>query len=87
MLYAQYHGPLMYASCTFFFGDFGRPEPRYAIATAAYAVQLVRRATETDLGKGLRNDLAVVVSAKKGKSGLQVHDEVVEELGLDCWPS
>ena len=83
MLRAQYQAQLMYSSCAFFFEDFARPEPRYAISNAAYAIQLMRRATGVDLSDAFRYDLTVVVSSANGHlNGTQVYDEVAQQLEL-----
>ncbi len=88
MLCAQYQAQLMYSSCAFFFEDFARPEPRYAIGNAAYAVQLMRRATGVDLSAGFREDLAMV-NGKDGSNGMETYDEVAmeEETALASAPA
>lgn len=82
MLAAQYHAQVMYSSCAFFFEDFARPEPSYAIANAACAADLMQRAMGMDLTGGFRADLAVVVSGKNGANGMQAYDEIVAERAL-----
>lgn len=76
LLAAQFYRQRMYVSCTFFFEDLDRPEPRYSLANALCGLQFVRRATGEDLGPAFRRDLATAVSAVSGKTGQQLLDEV-----------
>ncbi|MBN1286010.1 MAG: DUF3536 domain-containing protein [Anaerolineae bacterium] len=86
MLRAQYHAQVMYTSCAFFFENLNRPEPRYAIANAAYALHLARRATGVDLSGLFRNDLAVTYGGGDGSNGMEIYDAVVRELGIERLP-
>ena len=79
MLHAQYQTQLMYSSCAFFFEDFARPEPQYAISNAAYAIHLMQRAADVDLAGPFRYDLAVV-NGRGGVNGMQVYDEAAKAL-------
>jgi len=86
LLEAQYHRQRMYISCTFFFGDLDRYEPRYAIANAVRALALTRYATDDDLSHGFRRDLAVVKSSKTGVTGADIFDEIVSKAELEARP-
>ena len=77
LLEAQLYRQRMYASCTFFFDDLDRLEPRYAIANGLRALDLTRQATGEDLTSSFHRDLSVVVSGTSGLSGA----DVLEELG------
>ena len=77
LLQAQFHRQRMYVSCTFFFEDLDRHEPRYAIANAARALDLIRQATEEDLSRRFRRDLGVAVSPRTGRTGAMIFDEIV----------
>jgi len=80
LLEAQFHRQRMYTSCTFFFDDLDRHEPRYAIANAARALTLTRFATGEDLSHGFRRDLGVAVSGRTGRTGADILDEVLERV-------
>lgn len=77
LLEAQFYRQRMYASCTFFFDDLDRHEPRYAIANALRALALVRYATGDDLTAGFRRDLRVAVSGRTGRTGADMFDELI----------
>jgi alpha-amylase/alpha-mannosidase (GH57 family) len=77
LLEAQFYRQRMYASCTFFFEDLDRHEPRYAIANAVRALALVRYATGDDLTAGFRRDLRLAVSWRTGRSGADILDEML----------
>lgn len=79
LLEAQLYRQRMYASCTFFFDDLERHEPRYAIANGIRALALTGYATRNDLSHGLRRDLDVAVSAKTGRSGTDIFDDILDE--------
>ena len=76
LLEAQVYRQRMYASCTFFFQDLDRPEPRYAIANAVHALALTRNATGDDLSHGFRRDLRITSSTSTGCTGLDIYNEV-----------
>jgi len=78
LLEAQFHRQRMYASCTFFFDDLERHEPRYAIANAARAIVLTRHATGQDLTAGFRRDLGVAVSGRSERTGADLLNETLE---------
>jgi len=84
LLEAQFHRQRMYISCTFFFGDLDRYEPRYAIANAVRALALTRYATGDDLSHGFRRDLGVVVSPKTRLTGADIFDEIVSRAELEA---
>jgi len=77
LLEAQFHRQRMYTSCTFFFDDLERHEPRYAIANGVRAIVLTHRATGDDLSNGFRRDLGVAVSGKTGRTGADILDEIL----------
>ncbi len=77
LLQSQFYRQRMYVSCTFFFEDLDRPEPRYGVANAVRAALLVQQATGSDLIPNLRRDLTQAHSEKTGKTGVQLLDEVL----------
>ncbi len=77
LLKAQLHRQRMFVSCAFFFEDLDRLESRYAIANAVQAMALVYYATGDDLTRGFRRDLSVAVSARTGRTGAQILDELL----------
>ncbi len=74
LLRAEFHRQRMYASCAVFFGELTRVEPRYAIANAARAIQLVKEATGEDLSHGFRRDLSVASSPRVGVTGADLYE-------------
>lgn len=83
LLLAQFHRQRMYTSCTFFFEDLDRPEPRYGLANALRAIVLTRQATGRDMVPAFRQSLAEARSSKSGKSGAEILDEVMAWVGAD----
>ena len=79
LLEAQFHRQRMYISCTFFFDDLDRHEPRYAIANAARALALTRYATGDDLSHAFRRDLRMAVSGRTGRTAADILDEILTE--------
>lgn len=77
LLEAQFYRQRMFASCTFFFEDLDRCEPRYAIANAIRALALTRYATGEDLTPGFRRDLRLAVSWRTGRTGADILDELL----------
>ncbi len=57
LVQAQLHRQRMFTSCGWFFEKLDRPEPRYVVAQAMRAIQLVQQATGTDLGPDFREAL------------------------------
>jgi len=86
LLKAQVQIMQAYTSGTFYYEDFDRPEPRYAIACAAYAIYLARSATGDDLGRRFRNELYMAHSGRSPLSGSQVFDEIQAEYGFSDQP-
>ena len=84
LLEAQFHRQRMYISCTFFFGQLNRYEPRYAIANAVRALALTRYATGDDLSHGFRRDLSSAVSARTDLTGADIFDEIVSRAELEA---
>ena len=64
LLEIQKYATLMYTSCGWFFEKLARPEPRYVIAQAMRALQLVRQATGVDLGPDFREALCAAKCSK-----------------------
>jgi hypothetical protein len=79
LLEAQVYRQRMYASCTFFFEDLDRHEPRYAIANAVRALALTRYATGEDLSHSFHRDLQVSTSHKTGRNAADILDEIMEK--------
>jgi len=77
LLKAQFHRQRMYTSCTFFFEDLDRHEPRYAIANAVRALTLTRYATGEDLSHSFRRDLRVAVSGRVDRTAADIFDEIL----------
>jgi hypothetical protein len=71
-LEAQLMRQRMYASCSWFFDDFDRIEPRNSVAYAAQAVRLAQVASGIDLSPQLLADLRLVVSPRTGLRGDRV---------------
>jgi hypothetical protein len=79
LLEAQLYRQRMYASCTFFFDDLDRHEPRYAIANGVRALALTRYATGDDLSHSFRRDLQVARSQRTGRTAAGMFDELLEK--------
>lgn len=79
LLEAQFYRQRMYVSCTFFFEDLNRLEPRYAIANGVRAMALVRYATGDNLSNSFRRDLSMAVSEHGGRTGAEILDEILEK--------
>ncbi len=77
LLQAQFYRQRMYASCTFFFADLDRHEPRYAIGHGIRAMALTRYATGDDLTSSFRRDLKGAVSGQTGRTGADIFDELL----------
>jgi hypothetical protein len=86
LLEAQFHRQRMYTSCTFFFDDLDRNEPRYAIANGVRALALTRYATGEDMSAGFRSDLSVVRSTKTGLTAADVFDDILASAELKPAP-
>lgn len=80
LLRAQIYRQRMYVSCTFFYEDLDRAEPRYALADAARALRLVEDGTGQNFISGFRRDLTQAASNRTGKTGTEILDEVVGTL-------
>ena len=79
LLEAQFYRQRMYASCTFFFEDLDRLEPRYAIANGVRALALTFYATRDDLSHSFRRDLGVAVSGCSGCTGADIFDKMIAQ--------
>ncbi|MCL5960968.1 MAG: DUF3536 domain-containing protein [Chloroflexi bacterium] len=79
LLEAQYFRQLMFTSCSFFFEDLDRLEPRHNIAYALRAIELVRAAGYADLEQAFLDDLRAARSNRTGKTGDQIYREVRED--------
>ncbi len=86
LLEAQLYRQRMYTSCTFFFDDLDRYEPRYAIGNAIHAVALTRHATGDELSHSFRRDLSVARSLKSGLTGADIFDEIVSRARVEPRP-
>ncbi len=86
LLEAQLYRQRMYTSCTFFFDDLDRYEPRYSIGNAIHAVALTRDATGEELSHGFRRDLSVARSVKSGLTGADIFDEIVSRARIAARP-
>ena len=75
---AHLHRQRMFTSCSWFFEDLDRFEPRYVIANAARAIQLCFQATGVDLGPVFRETLTAVRSGMSRLTGAHLYDEVVK---------
>jgi alpha-amylase/alpha-mannosidase (GH57 family) len=74
LVQAQLHRQRMFTSCGWFFEKLDRPEPRYVIAQAMRAIQLVRQATGTELGPDFREALCAARCSKgKALPGMPTH--------------
>ncbi len=82
LLEAQFYRQRMYASCTFFFEDLNRLEPRYAIANGVRALALTLYATRDDLSNSFRRDLSVAVSASTGRTGADILEEMLTKATI-----
>jgi hypothetical protein len=82
LLEAQFYRQRMYASCTLFFGDLDRHEPRYAIANGVRALALTRYATGDDLSHSFRRDLGVALSRRTGRTAADMFDAIVGEASV-----
>lgn len=78
LLDAQFYRQRMYASCTFFFNDLDRHEPRYAIANGIRAIALTRYAVGVNLIPSFQRDLAVALSPQTGANGVDILDRLLE---------
>ncbi len=79
LLEAQFYRQRMYTSCTFFFEDLDRLEPRYAIANGVQAMALTSYATGNDLSHSFRRDLKIAASEKTGRTGAAILDHMLEQ--------
>jgi hypothetical protein len=77
LLLAQFYRQRMYVSCTFYFEDLDRPEPRYGIANALRAILLVGQATGSSYLEAFRQELKLAVSNKNSHTGALLLDEVM----------
>jgi len=84
LLEAQFHRQRMFISCTFFFGELDRYEPRYAIANAVRALAHTRKATGDDLAHGFRRDLSGAVSPSTNLTGADIFDDIVSKAELEA---
>jgi hypothetical protein len=77
LLLAQFYRQRMYVSCTFYFEDLDRPEPRYGIANALRSILLTGEATGGSYVDAFRQDLKLAVSNKNSQTGALLLDEVM----------
>lgn len=86
LLKAQTQMLQAYSSDAFFYDDVDRPEPRYSIGSAAYAIYLAREATGKDLGKRFRNELYLATSGRSPLNGSQIYDAAVADYAFGNEP-
>jgi len=79
LVQAQLHRQRMFSSCGWFFEKLARPEPRYVIAQAVRALQLIKQATGVELGPDFREALC---AAKCGKVKAGLSAEVYTAADL-----
>jgi hypothetical protein len=77
LLLAQFYRQRMYVSCTFYFEDVSRREPRYGIANALRAILLEEEAIGVSYVDAFRQDLKLAISNKDGQSGAVILDDVM----------
>ncbi len=76
LLEGQYYQQRMYTSCSFFFEDLDRIEPRNAIASARRAISLYWQAAQVDLQREFLADLAAARSWRTGLSGADLYRQL-----------
>jgi hypothetical protein len=86
LLEAQFHRQRTYISCTFFFDELDRYEPRYAIANGIRALALTHQATGKDLSTRFRRDLSVAKSARTRLTAADIYDEIATKVELEARP-
>ncbi len=77
LLEAQYYRQLMFTSCSFFFDEFARIEPKNAIAYSARALNLTRRATDVDLQEQFKAELRKIRGQRSEMTGEQIYRYMV----------
>jgi alpha-amylase/alpha-mannosidase (GH57 family) len=84
LVVAQLHRQRMFSSCGWFFEKLDRPEPRYVVAQAMRAIQLVRQATGVDLGPEFRIALCAAQCDKPapplGKRSIHTAADLYDEI-------
>jgi hypothetical protein len=75
LLESQRERQRIFTSCGWYFGDFGRIEPKNNVAYAAQAIRLARLATGVDLSPQVIADLQSVVSSDSGLRGDKVYNK------------
>ncbi|NDJ53938.1 MAG: DUF3536 domain-containing protein [Chloroflexi bacterium] len=84
LIEAQFYRQRMFVSCAFYFTHLHSLEPRYAIANAAYAIQLTKQATGLDFGPTFRKDLtfARVEDEETGtvSTAATIYDDVLVDM-------
>jgi hypothetical protein len=78
LLLAYFYSQRTFVSYAYFYDDLDRLESYYAITNAVRVATIVHRATGYEVSGKLRRDLALAASAKTGKTGAQIYDEVLE---------
>jgi alpha-amylase/alpha-mannosidase (GH57 family) len=79
LVQAQLHRQRMFTSCGWFYEQLDRPEPRYVVAQAMRAIQLIRQATGADLGPDFREALCAA-RCRTGKTPLSVPTHTAADL-------
>jgi hypothetical protein len=78
-LEGRYHRHLMFASCAWFFEDLDRIEPRNAIAYGLGAIHGAPVEHRSELASAFRADLAAARSARSGRTGADLFDQLARE--------
>jgi hypothetical protein len=73
LMQGQRYRLAMYASCAFYWDDLTRLEAGYGVRSAHYAAALLDQRFETDLQRGLIDELAEVVGWKSEKSAAELY--------------
>ncbi|HUE75781.1 MAG TPA: DUF3536 domain-containing protein [Chloroflexota bacterium] len=74
---AQYHRQIMFMSCSYFFEDLDRLEPRAAIARAARAISLIEASSNIKLTNSFVSDLAHARSNRSPLTGADLYRQVL----------
>jgi hypothetical protein len=79
LLEGQFYRHLMFSSCAFFHDDLDRIEPRNAIALGLRAIQSAPSVARSDLEAAFAADLAYARSARTGRSGADLLQQIRAE--------
>ncbi len=92
LVQAQLHRQRMFTSCGWFFDKLDRPEPRYVIAQAMRAIQLVQQATGINLGPDFHEALCAArcgrttaILAYPAYTAADLYEEIAAANELALW--